>query len=156
MSFKVANRKSGVVTVLGRVKYLLTGSRRREPNGYRSYIKPTSTTTTTAVPLRQRPAPARLQRNRCSVCSVAVSLGQHTVRTSDDDRSFSGESVPRTVWKMPEGKQFERLPDAVRPRHYSLLIEPDLKTFVFRGVVSIEIEVGPTNICPVPRCLRYR
>ncbi|GJQ68392.1 Psa [Trypoxylus dichotomus] len=47
---------------------------------------------------------------------------------------------------MPEGKPFERLPDTVKPKHYTLSIKPDLKAFTFEGQVKIEIEVvQPTD-----------
>ncbi|XP_022902061.2 puromycin-sensitive aminopeptidase [Onthophagus taurus] len=48
--------------------------------------------------------------------------------------------------RMPESKPFQRLPDTVRPVHYSLTLKPDLKTFAFDGRLAIEIEVvKPTN-----------
>lgn len=42
---------------------------------------------------------------------------------------------------MPEVKPFERLPTSVVPKHYALLLTPDLKTFTFKGEVSIQIQV---------------
>nr|CAD7444227.1 unnamed protein product [Timema bartmani] len=42
---------------------------------------------------------------------------------------------------MPESKPFERLPQTVVPKHYGLLLKPDLKTFIFEGKETIDIQV---------------
>lgn len=43
---------------------------------------------------------------------------------------------------MPESKPFERLPKTVVPKHYDLLLKPDLKSFVFEGKVTVQIQVN--------------
>lgn len=43
---------------------------------------------------------------------------------------------------MSEGKEFQRLPKNVVPKHYGLTLTPDLKTFEFEGKVDIDIEVN--------------
>ncbi|KAF5280581.1 hypothetical protein FQR65_LT00333 [Abscondita terminalis] len=50
-------------------------------------------------------------------------------------------AVHKAEVKMPEVKPFERLPTTVLPKHYKLVLTPDLKTFTFKGEVSIEIQV---------------
>lgn len=90
-----------------------------------------------------------------SVSPVAMSVGQR--QPSDYSDSGSGNNcincrklstVPDTTItrKMPEVKPFQRLPDNVKPKHYKLSLVPDLKSFTFRGDVSIQIEVG-LSIC---------
>ncbi|XP_056647683.1 puromycin-sensitive aminopeptidase [Diorhabda sublineata] len=77
--------------------------------------------------------------------SVAVSVGrsQHCSEwiscSSNSTRHFI--AVQKTSSNMPQGKPFERLPQNVKPKHYRLSLVPDLKTLLFRGSVSVEIEV---------------
>lgn len=81
--------------------------------------------------------------------SVAVSVG----RQLDSFRVYgaSGSKTYVTVVKkseveMPEVKPFERLPSTVQPEHYKLVLIPDLKTFTFKGEVSIQIKVFLTYV----------
>lgn len=46
---------------------------------------------------------------------------------------------------MPVQKPFERLPTSVKPKHYKLVLTPDLKRFIFKGEVFIQIEVSLIN-----------
>lgn len=48
--------------------------------------------------------------------------------------------------KMPVRKPFERLPKSVKPKHYKLVLTPDLKAFIFKGEVSIQIQVSNKSI----------
>ncbi|KAG8229240.1 hypothetical protein J437_LFUL007926, partial [Ladona fulva] len=43
---------------------------------------------------------------------------------------------------MPTCKPFERLPKSVVPRHYELLLQPNLKTFVFQGRETVNLQVN--------------
>jgi hypothetical protein len=43
---------------------------------------------------------------------------------------------------MPVSKPFERLPKSVVPKHYNLKLKPDLKTFVFEGQETVDVEVS--------------
>uniref|UniRef100_A0A1B6E9J3 Aminopeptidase n=1 Tax=Clastoptera arizonana TaxID=38151 RepID=A0A1B6E9J3_9HEMI len=43
---------------------------------------------------------------------------------------------------MPEKKQFNRLPVSVVPKSYNLFLQPNLKTFIFDGKVSIDVVVN--------------
>lgn len=88
-----------------------------------------------------------------TVSPVAMSVGprQRTVtsdsRSSCNCRKFSTDLDQTIAKKMHEVKPFQRLPDNVRPKHYKLSLVPDLKSFIFRGDVSIQIEVGLLSIC---------
>lgn len=42
---------------------------------------------------------------------------------------------------MPEKKPFQRLPTDVVPVNYDIRLEPNLKTFVFRGSEKIDVQV---------------
>ncbi|XP_071450915.1 puromycin-sensitive aminopeptidase [Hetaerina americana] len=56
--------------------------------------------------------------------------------------------APREIHtgNMPTCKPFERLPKSVVPRHYELLLQPNLKTFVFQGKETVQVEVKePTD-----------
>lgn len=92
-----------------------------------------------------------------TVSSVAMSVGprQRTVRSdsrsSCNCRKFSTDFDQTIAKKMHEVKPFQRLPDNVKPRHYKLSLVPDLQLFIFRGDVSIQIEVGLTFHMPVFR-----
>lgn len=90
-----------------------------------------------------------------TVSPVAMSVGprQRTV-TSDSGRSCNYRKIStdldQTIAnKMHEVKPFQRLPDNVKPKHYKLSLVPDLKSFIFRGDVSIQIEVGLSFHMPV-------
>jgi hypothetical protein len=48
---------------------------------------------------------------------------------------------------MPESKPFERLPKSVVPKHYNLQLKPDLKTFVFEGQETVNVEVSYGKRC---------
>lgn len=113
-------------------------------------------------------APRKTARLRLlhSESPVAMSVGQRTV-TSDIGSSCNSSNCRKlstvfdqTTKKMPEVKPFERLPDNVRPKHYKLSLVPDLKSFTFRGDVSIHLEVGLfsrspyAGICRVKKCLQ--
>lgn len=90
-----------------------------------------------------------------TVSPVAMSVGprQRTVRSdsrsSCNCRNFSTDLDQTIAKKMHEVKPFQRLPDNVKPKHYKLSLVPDLKSFLFRGDVSIQIEVGLTFHMPV-------
>lgn len=91
-----------------------------------------------------------------TVSPVAMSVGprQRTVRSDsrsscNNCRNFSTDLDQTIAKKMPEVKPFQRLPDNVKPKHYKLSLVPDLKSFIFRGDVSIQIEVGLTFHMPV-------
>jgi hypothetical protein len=43
---------------------------------------------------------------------------------------------------MSESKPFERLPKSVVPKHYDLKLKPDLKTFIFEGQETVNVEVS--------------
>lgn len=88
-----------------------------------------------------------------SPVAVAMSVGQRQrtdTRTRDSRitcnsincRNLSTVFQKIDTRKMPEVKPFQRLPDNVKPVHYKLSLVPDLKSFNFRGDVSIQIEVG--------------
>ncbi|XP_063226837.1 puromycin-sensitive aminopeptidase isoform X2 [Bacillus rossius redtenbacheri] len=47
----------------------------------------------------------------------------------------------RAFATMPQPKPFERLPKNVVPKHYDLVLKPDLKTFVFEGKETIKVQV---------------
>lgn len=101
------------------------------------------------VPL-QRPLSSyvfggRVRPNRFHSHSVAVSVGRGRWLGCVYSKSY-GTVHPKSKTKMPERKPFERLPTSVKPKHYKLVLTPDLKTFVFKGEVSIQIEVR-INIC---------
>lgn len=90
-----------------------------------------------------------------TVSPVAMSVGprQRTV-TSDsvsscNYRKISTDLDQTIANKMHEVKPFQRLPDNVKPKHYKLSLVPDLKSFIFRGNVSIQIEVGLSFHMPV-------
>lgn len=86
-----------------------------------------------------------------SVHAVAVSVGRHTqhqniVLRPSEHRIVVGRNTYGTVLKenpvnMVEKKPFQRLPTAVKPKHYSLTLTPDLKALTFKGEVTIHIEV---------------
>ncbi|XP_066991681.2 puromycin-sensitive aminopeptidase isoform X2 [Anabrus simplex] len=59
-------------------------------------------------------------------------------------RYFGGVCLVRPLI-MPEAKPFERLPKTVVPTHYDLHLKPDLKTFVFEGKVTVNIQVKCTT-----------
>lgn len=87
-----------------------------------------------------------------TVSTVAMSVGprQRTVLSdsrSNNYRKFSTDLDQTIAKKMHEVKPFQRLPDNVKPKHYKLSLVPDLKSFIFRGDVSIQIEVGLLSIC---------
>lgn len=90
-----------------------------------------------------------------TVSPVAMSVGprQRTVTcdsgSSCNYRKVSVDFYQTNANKMHEVKPFQRLPDNVKPKHYKLSLVPDLKSFVFRGDVSIQIEVGPSFHMPV-------
>lgn len=90
----------------------------------------------------RRPTTQRL------VQSVAVLLEQPLTSYFSSCKSQLLSSVVTVVaenqWKqkMPTGKPFERLPETVKPKHYRLILTPDLKSLTFHGEVSTEIEVG--------------
>nr|CAD7257222.1 unnamed protein product [Timema shepardi] len=46
-----------------------------------------------------------------------------------------------SIVTMPESKPFERLPQTAVPKHYGLLLKPDLKTFIFEGKETIDVQV---------------
>lgn len=107
------------------------------------------------VPLRHSfvTAPRKIVRLRRyhSVSAVAMSVGQKQgTFYSDSPISCNCSNYQKvstvldqtTTRKMPEVKPFQRLPDNVKPKHYKLSLVPDLKSFIFRGDVSIQIEVG--------------
>lgn len=103
------------------------------------------------VPL-QRPlsscvCPGRVRPNHFHSHSVAVSVGLGRDRWTGCVYSKSyGTVLTEAKAKMPERKPFERLPTTVKPKHYKLVLTPDLKTFIFKGEVSVQIEVR-INIC---------
>ncbi|XP_049807692.1 puromycin-sensitive aminopeptidase isoform X2 [Schistocerca nitens] len=70
---------------------------------------------------------AGYSRNSCSIVSETffVATGKRFISTTN----------------MPESKPFERLPKCVVPKHYDLILKPDLKTLVFEGKETIEVEV---------------
>jgi aminopeptidase N len=43
---------------------------------------------------------------------------------------------------MGDKKPFERLPKVVKPKHYDLFLQPDLKAFTFNGHTKISVDVG--------------
>lgn len=142
MSFKVFYFKNGL-TVLDRVRSTLTTAKYGLENVSRAY----NCYRYSPIPLYS-PAPGLRQRNRSRlVYSVAVSLGRRTdCKIGSINKYYSTATyniVQNLDVKMPEGKPFERLPETVKPKHYTLSIKPDLKAFTFEGQVKIEIEVGP-------------
>ncbi|KAF5273236.1 hypothetical protein FQA39_LY07567 [Lamprigera yunnana] len=78
---------------------------------------------------------------------VSVSVGRQLATYSTSVygvscfRTYGTTTVQKAEVKMPEVKPFERLPPTVLPKHYQLALTPDLKTFTFKGEVSIEIQV---------------
>ncbi|KAI4470181.1 protease m1 zinc metalloprotease [Holotrichia oblita] len=144
MSFKVFYFKNGL-TVLDRVRSTLTTAKYGLENVSRAY----NCYRYSPIPLYS-PAPGLRQRNRSRlVYSVAVSLGRRTDCRIGSINKYSTATyniVQNLNVKMPEGKPFERLPETVKPKHYTLSIKPDLKAFTFEGQVKIEIEVlQPTD-----------
>lgn len=98
------------------------------------------------VPLLYRPFSTRffggrLRLNHSAVVSVGRGLWLGVLRLN----TYS-TVLTKAKAKMPERKPFERLPSTVKPKHYKLVLTPDLKTFTFQGDVSIQIEVS-LNIC---------
>lgn len=80
--------------------------------------------------------------------SVAVSVGRQlssfcVYGASSGQKSYV-TAVKKSKVEMPEVKQFERLPTSVVPKHYGLVLTPDLKTFTFKGEVAIQIQVFVT------------
>lgn len=76
--------------------------------------------------------------------SVAVSLVLCVgpFPNSSFNRLLSTKTSGKTKTIMSElKKEFERLPKNVVPKHYSLTLTPNLKTFTFDGKVDIDIEV---------------
>ncbi|CAH1155325.1 unnamed protein product [Phaedon cochleariae] len=92
-------------------------------------------------------------RLRLSVTeSLAVSVGRnHRICERSCSTEFSCSkrfySSLQTSVTMPEGKgkPFERLPENVKPKHYTLSLVPDLRNLTFRGDVSIQIEVSTST-----------
>lgn len=82
----------------------------------------------------------RVRSNHFHSHSVAVSVGRGRWLGCVYSKSY-GTVLTTAKAKMPERKPFERLPTSVKPKHYKLVLTPDLKTFVFKGEVSIQIEV---------------
>lgn len=79
-----------------------------------------------------------------------MSVGRHTQQNilvpPGDNIVVVGRNTYGTVLKenpanMVEKKPFERLPNTVKPKHYTLTLTPDLKAHTFKGEVTIHIEV---------------
>lgn len=102
-----------------------------------------------------------LRRNSYRIASVPLGgtapsyklVGHHSLRSNQSVAVSVGRlasvhfsEYTATKVRMPESKPFERLPDFAKPKHYSLSLRPDLKSFEFSGDVNVEVEVGP-NIC---------
>ncbi|XP_018320972.2 puromycin-sensitive aminopeptidase [Agrilus planipennis] len=85
-----------------------------------------------------------INRDIALVRTIGVLVGRYTpphIPYDTETRKFhTGSTVKETV-EMPEVKPFERLPTTVVPKHYSLTLTPNLKTFKFDGDVTIQIEV---------------
>lgn len=102
------------------------------------------------VPLfRHRLTSFRTRGIRVHSVAVSVGLGRQFESSGCcvSKRSY-GAVLTESKVTMLERKPFERLPTSVKPKHYALVLTPNLKTFVFEGEVSIQIEVGfKQNIC---------
>lgn len=67
---------------------------------------------------------------------------------SRSQRSFfhTRSAFISSVWKMPERRPFERLPQNVLPVNYALQFKPDLTNFTFAGSEDISVQVkNPTK-----------
>lgn len=83
-----------------------------------------------------------------ALLSAGVSVGRHViVRSSKSvfcNRRFYTTLLEKLKVDMPEVQPFERLPASVVPKHYALVLTPDLKLFTFKGESSVQLEVGLT------------
>lgn len=60
-------------------------------------------------------------------------------------KSFSTENCGKFLDKMAKCNEFQRLPLSVVPKHYNLVLQPDLIGFTFTGKVGINIQVKRKN-----------
>lgn len=136
---------------------------RQFSNCYNKWNKIVPLFNSISIPTLKSTCRNRFDGDSCLKHSVAVSLGRSTRvcnsnknnnnnsssgnirgRSSSSTTTSSSSSLIKELIKvkMPEAKQFERLPTNVKPVHYNLTIKPDLKKCTFQGEVSIQIEVG--------------